>query len=167
MVDVTDGADVHVRLFTFEYSLGHVRNLQISLFYQTSFNQLLKSSWHWGLNPGPPPYQGGALPLSYASVIRRAAPGTPITPEKAPHPSAYRKLGRAESINRVKPMSMMRMRAKNDQNSPLAPHLLGTWQSLRRRRQPSTHIRLAPARTIVYVQTSIATIRPALITAPS
>jgi hypothetical protein len=26
-------------------------------------------SWHWGLNPGPPPYQGGALPLSYASDI--------------------------------------------------------------------------------------------------
>src|SRR2546421_864516 len=24
-------------------------------------------SWHRGLNPGPPPYQGGALPLSYAS----------------------------------------------------------------------------------------------------
>src|SRR5687768_1557717 len=29
-------------------------------------------SWHWGLNPGPPPYQGGALPLSYASTIRAA-----------------------------------------------------------------------------------------------
>src|SRR5215208_5528694 len=26
-----------------------------------------RQSWHWGLNPGPPPYQGGALPLSYAS----------------------------------------------------------------------------------------------------
>src|SRR5207302_25726 len=26
-----------------------------------------RQSWHRGLNPGPPPYQGGALPLSYAS----------------------------------------------------------------------------------------------------
>src|SRR5215218_7590471 len=26
-------------------------------------------SWYRGLNPGPPPYQGGALPLSYTSVM--------------------------------------------------------------------------------------------------
>src|SRR5262249_40466590 len=25
-------------------------------------------SCHWDLNPGPPPYQGGALPLSYGST---------------------------------------------------------------------------------------------------
>src|ERR1700722_17605496 len=29
--------------------------------------QSLAISGHWGLTPGPPPYQGGALPLSYAS----------------------------------------------------------------------------------------------------
>src|SRR4051812_49171855 len=74
MVDVTDGADVHVRFFTFEYSLSHERNLRIRflklgrLRLLASFDASVnKKSWHRGLNPGPPPYQGGALPLSYAS----------------------------------------------------------------------------------------------------
>ena len=38
---------------------------------------VLRESCHWGLNPGPPPYQGGALPLSYGSDLRtRAAAGS-------------------------------------------------------------------------------------------
>src|SRR5688572_3552995 len=32
-----------------------------------------RQSCHRGLNPGPPPYQGGALPLSYGSDLSRAA----------------------------------------------------------------------------------------------
>src|ERR1700744_1157351 len=88
MVNVTDGADVYVGLLTLEYSLGHGRNLQ-----NLSFLLLLikcegpqaarlchRKSWHWGLNPGPPPYQGGALPLSYASGNARCSA-----------PSAHRK----------------------------------------------------------------------------
>src|SRR5205085_56001 len=62
VVDVTDRADVHVGLLAFEYSLSHDTNLQISMSLSLF---LVQKSWHRGLNPGPPPYQGGALPLSY------------------------------------------------------------------------------------------------------
>src|SRR5437773_2989930 len=61
-------------------------------------------SWHRGLNPGPPPYQGGALPLSYASD----ATATSLGPVRCDKLCAYRDLRRAESINREEAMSINR-----------------------------------------------------------
>ena len=44
-------------------------------------------SWRWGLNPRPPPYQGGALPLSYASrssAVADIRPASSDAETKAP-----------------------------------------------------------------------------------
>src|SRR5258706_11550971 len=76
MVDVTDGADVHVGFFAFESSLCHGLKPpnQVSKTRSSAIARVLNcklQSWHRGLNPGPPPYQGGALPLSYASNVSR------------------------------------------------------------------------------------------------
>src|SRR5207245_6642320 len=68
MVDVTDGADVHVWFFAFEYSLCHGRTLRnrfvdaISLLRSPKVHRSRMQSWHKGLNLAPRPYQGGALP---------------------------------------------------------------------------------------------------------
>src|SRR5439155_22834829 len=67
VVDMTDRADVDVWLLALEYTLCHD-------WPPMSLN--LVPSWHRGLNPGPPPYQGGALPLSYASDRQTHFSGT-------------------------------------------------------------------------------------------
>src|SRR4051794_13589165 len=127
MVDVTDGADVHVGLLALENSFSHDTNLRRKLSVVsgqlsvakpasrcTTDNGLLttdcsKKSWHRGLNPGPPPYQGGALPLSYASDIappRTTDRSVRINSADEATPGAYRRRRRAESISRAKTMSI-------------------------------------------------------------
>src|SRR5207249_10458671 len=41
----------------------------------------------WGLNPGPRPYQGRALPLSYSSLSAQLNRSRRLQPAEVPHPN--------------------------------------------------------------------------------
>jgi hypothetical protein len=67
-------------------------------------------SCHWGLNPGPPPYQGGALPLSYGSGRSSSARQSTPPGKSATHKDiarGRRKRRRGESICRSATLSIL------------------------------------------------------------
>ena len=92
VVNVPDGADVHVRLCPVELLLCHfsatsLRSVQVNGGVRTP--EAPASSGR-DLNPGPLPYQGSALPLSYQSAAPSCFGVESGRRDSNPRPSAWK-----------------------------------------------------------------------------